>query len=239
MNIPVLIVEFKNPEAVKRCIASLPPNAIPFWRDNTDDNIGLTKATNQLFHEAVNPSLSASKDVQYIVWLNQDVQLLPDSLDKAVAFMDAHPKCAIGGFQQRATDDPDLIIHGGTKAAWPAGVHIGGRVSMGACNESKPMGWVNCAASIFRVAALRDIGLLDEQFFLVGQDSDICLRAWTRNCEVWYIAEAVCLHDRGGASSTPSEAQIEMIQKDMNLWSRKWLMVLNGISGADIPIPSE
>ncbi len=238
MSIPVCIVAYKNPEAVARCLKGLPECAIPMVYDNTEVNIGLTAAANRLFRRATDETLELSRDAKYLLWLNQDVQLMPDTVDRAVAFMDANPRCAIGGFQQRSTDDPDFIIHGGTKQAWPAGVHLGGRASMGVCQESKTFGWVNMAGSIIRLDALNEIGPLDEQFFLVGQDSDICLRAWANGWQVWYIADAICLHDRGGASSSPSDEQIKIIQKDMAAWSRKWLPVLNGIAGADIPVPA-
>jgi GT2 family glycosyltransferase len=217
--IPVLIVAYRNWPALQRCIDSVQTSTVeaePWVHDNSLINIGLTKGVNKLLQVA------EMRGDKYAIWANQDVIFLPDAIEKMISFMDAHPLCAIAGVKQLATDQPDRIIHGGCTDAYPAGVHLVGSVLANDCAESKPMAWVNMAAAILRMEALEEIGLLDDRFFLVGQDSDLCYRAWLGGWQCWYCAEAVVMHDRGGVSSNPSPEQLAIVTKDMEAWGEKW-----------------
>lgn len=215
--IPCLIVGYKNPESLRRCRMSIGADGIPFVWDNSENNIGLTEAVNQLISKAL---WTKSK---YVIWLNQDVQLLPGTIKAFTDYMDAHPLCAVAGCKQLQTDQPDNILHGGTTDFWPGGKHLGGSVKNGDCNVSGPMNWINMAACCLRIEALRELGLFDERYFLAFQDSDFCLRAWlSHKWEVHYCAEAVVLHDKGGVSSSPSPEQLEILAKDQAAFSEKW-----------------
>ncbi len=44
--------------------------------------------------------------------------------------------------------------------------------------------------------------------------------------EVWYIAEAVCLHGTDGVSSRPNYDQEHIIANDMEQWIDKWGTIL-------------
>lgn len=218
MPIPVLIPAYKNPEALYRCRGSVIKQgheregvvkrvlSLIVVHNNSVENIGYTAACNRLL-------TFIGEGEPYALLINQDVQLLHNCIAAAVAFMDAHPKCAIGGFQQRSSADPDLITHGGTGDVFK-GEHVTGRVSRGDCAKSRPFLWLNGAALILRMDAVRRIGLMDERFFLCCSDSEYCIRAWRNGWQCWYIAEAACLHDPGGVSSCPNPEQLEIIRAD-------------------------
>lgn len=228
--VPVLIVAYRNGYALAKCINSINraiygtgTNCHPIVNDNSQDNIGYTRGMNQLLQRAAG---FAYKKGQYAVLLNQDAQLEPDAIANAVAFMDAHPRCAIAGMKQLDPSDPDLITHGGTGAPFPGGEHLTGRVSKGDHAVSKPFLWVNGAAMIVRLEALPDIGLMDERFFNIGNDSDWCMTAWMNGWEVWYCADAVCLHGTHGCSHEPSHEQLQSNIKDMAEWGKKWSAIV-------------
>ena len=217
MSLPCLIVAYRKPEELARCVESVEGQTImcqPVVHDNTENNVGLTVAINTL----IRPYLLT--ETPYLMWLNQDVVLLPECAENAVAFMDAHPRCVVAGFKQLAMNEPDFITHGGCEAAYPAGRHITGHVSKGDCANSRRMPWVNMAACILRVEALRDVGLFNESMFLVGQDSAWCYEATLHNWEVWYCAEAVVWHECDGVSVKPRPEQVEIIDRDMRAWER-------------------
>lgn len=211
-----------------RLIASINLQTLPSEarvRDNSEDNIGVTRGINELMRGV---------DHQYALWLNHDAELLPDTVEQCVKFMDAHPLCAVAGVKQLDTDDRDLITHGGTAAFFPAGEHLTGRVSQGHHTESKPFLWVNMAVCIIRTAAWRDLGGFDERFFLLAQDSDFCIRARLAGWQVWYCAEAVAIHRSDGVSGKPSPAQLEICQRDMDAFAHK--LAGRGFEPAYIPV---
>lgn len=218
--IPCLIVSYRNVEALDKCIDSVRTSTVlaePWVHDNSLRNLGLTKGINKLLQIAQH-HFGQLVPHKYVLWLNQDVVLFPDTVENAVKFMDEHPRCAVAGMKQLDTENPDRIIHGGTGDAWPAGHHIRGLVSRGDCNESKKFSWVNMAAAILRMDALDEIGLFDERYFLVGQDSAWCFEAMCHGWEVWYCAECVVFHDSRGVSANPSPEQLKIVNEDMRQW---------------------
>lgn len=216
---PVIIPFFKKQEQLEKCKKALSANGIhfPFIVDDSESGNGFTKTVNKgmkvQFYDA---------DGNYAVILNQDCYLKPDAIEKMVAFMDAHPKCAIAGIKQLSSENEDVIIHGGTLECFPAGRHEGGLVSRGDCNFSKQVTWVNGACMIVRLEAILEIGLMDENMKMFGSDADWSFTARARGWECWYIAEAVCVHEQGVSKSMSPEMQ-KQFEYDMTHFRDKWL----------------
>ena len=61
---------------------------------------------------------------------------------------------------------------------------------------------VSGACMMVRTAALREIGLFDERFFLYFEEIDLCLRAWQRGWQVAYLPGIQVVHT-GGFSTAP------------------------------------
>lgn len=222
--IPCLTVAYRNPEAIEllqfsidRCNRYNPEPVELRIHDNSENNIGLTKAINLLL---------ARVESKYAVWCGQDVRFFPHAIANAVDFMDAHPFAACAGMKQLDPEDPDRITHGGTGAFFPSGEHLIGRVGAGDHNESKQFKWVNFASVIIRMEAYRQIGPFDERYFLLAQDADWCLRAWQAGWQVYYCAEAVVLHGSDGVAKNPSPEQMLICHRDMDLFTEKWAVPL-------------
>jgi hypothetical protein len=216
-----IIPFYKRQDQLDRCLAALTASThpvTPFVHDNTVNNLGFTRACNLGLREAM------KRGDEFALLLNQDCYLRPDALANMLAFMHAHPRCAICGPKQLVAEDEDVIIHGGCTDAFPTGKHITGRVSNNDCAVSLPMPWVNGACMLVRVAALYDTGLMDEGYFLIASDSDFCFTARQRGWEVWYCAEAAVLHEGGGVSSNQkSLEQLVHFNADQLRFRDKWL----------------
>ncbi len=59
---------------------------------------------------------------------------------------------------------------------------------------------VNGAFMLCRAEAVRDVGLLDEGYWLYMEDLDWCRRFWQAGWKVFYEPAGVCLHIKGGSS---------------------------------------
>jgi len=219
-RVGIVIPFYKKEEQLAKCKDALKEQTLEhevLVHDNTHDNVGFTKAVNIGLRRFLN-----SKD--YTVVLNQDCYLDKDALQKMVEFMDKNPRCAIGGIKQISTKDDDMIIHGGCTQAFPNGMHIVGRVSKGECSKSAQMPWVNGACVIVRNSAIPEFGLMDENYFLIGSDSDWCYTARQRGWEVWYIAEASCKHEDTGVSRGKRDRKTTLNMKlDMTYFGDKWI----------------
>lgn len=226
MQIGIIIPHYKKPEQLERCKKAIDDAVMPkgyvegctietiAW-DNNKINIGFTKA--------VNKGLLRLNDVDYCVVLNQDCYVRPDFFVEIVKFMGNNPNCFIAGVKQISDKDEDLIIHGGCTMAFPEGRHIGGRKSKKSCSKNKQMPWVNGACMIVNMSLLSHVGIMDENYFLIGSDSDWCYTARLRGKEVWYIADAEVVHE-GGVSTRKDSKDVE-VQKllDMTYFKDKWI----------------
>lgn len=220
-DVLIVIPFYKRQDQLDRCLDALSKSSVPvetFVHDNTRTNLGYTKACNLGLRRAMDERF------RYALLLNQDCYVDPGAIEQLVAFMDRTPRCAIVGPKQVAAEDPDQIIHGGCTVAFPAGVHLTGRVSRGECATSLPMPWVNGACQMFRVESLFATGLMDERFFLLCSDSDICFTARSRGWDVWYCADATVRHETGGTSRQASSlASLAHSGTDQLRFRDKWL----------------
>lgn len=194
---------------------------LPIVEDNNDVNRGYTRAVNDGLRKV-------GAEHRYAIVLNQDAYLAPNAVEEMVWFMGLHPHCAIGGVKQVLASDPDFIYHGGGADMLPVGSHFMGRISNGDCAESRRVAWVNGACEIVRMSALAEIGLMDEAMFLTGSDADWCVAATLRGWEVWYIAEAVCIHEVGVSLNFPDPAITDLMARDMEYLIVKLANLLRG-----------
>lgn len=220
-GILAVVPVYQRPDQLSRCLSALSASTHavePYLHDNNTVNVGFTRACNLGLRE------SLRRGHRYALLLNQDCYVRPDTVERAVAFMDAHPRCGIAGVKQLKADEEDVILHGGCLEAFPAGRHITGRVSNGDCGVSLPMPWVNGACLFVRMEMLLETGLMDEGYFLIASDSDFCYTARQRGWEVWYCAEAVVLHETGGVSSQQKSLEaVAHFNADQARFRDKWL----------------
>ena len=220
MSVGIVIPFYKKSEQLKKCNEALSKQTYKdietFIHDNSENNLGFTKAVNIGLRKYLNKT--------YTIVLNQDCYLKPDAIEKMVKFMDEHTNCAIGGIKQISVNNPDFILHGGCTMAFPQGRHIIGSQGRKDCSVSLKMPWVNGAVLIVRNSLIPEFGLMDENFFLIGSDSDWCYAARQRGCEVWYIAEAECSHEDDGISKVSSDlALTARMRLDMVYFADKWI----------------
>lgn len=144
----------------------------------------------------------------YYLILNPDLAIFEDAIKILYNFMETHPKVGIAGPQLLNADKtiqdscrrfPDGLlplarrtIFGRT--AW--GKKWNNHFLMSNVNHSKnmPVDWLFGAALMVRAKAVREVGLLDDRYFLYMEDLDWCRRFWAKHWEVWYIAEAKLIH---------------------------------------------
>ena len=223
MKLGFIIPVYKNPEQLERCKKHIHDMTV-----NSNDHIEIfeydNNEYNQGFTYAVNEGLKFFMEYDYCVVLNQDCYIAEDFMVELDKFMDAHPACAIAGVKQISDKDPDFIIHGGCLEAFPEGRHRAGRLSAGDCNKDKQMPWVNGACMVVNMSWLSTIGMMDENYFLLGSDSDWCYTARMKGAEVWYAADITVIHEQGGVSNSKASKELEYKKVlDMVYFRDKWI----------------
>jgi len=215
MTTDIVVILYGDQADFDRCTASIKENCQDYNLiviDNNEQNRGFTKAVNEGI-------LKGSGS--YIWLLNQDAVVLKGAQDALIKRMEYDDKIGIVGSMQLDPENQDVIRHGGTVQAFPNGVHKGGNLSMGHCRLPEKQTWVNFASVMLRRAMIIQIGLLDENMFLLYSDSDYCYWSRYRGWQVWYEPESKVLHRLGKGSKSVSEWH----QKDMQAFMDKWNIV--------------
>jgi len=80
--------------------------------------------------------------------------------------------------------------------------------------------WVSGACMVVRRGILRDIGPLDERFFMYFEDADLCRRARAAGWLVYYLPHVEIVHQTGASSRSKPKA-IWILHKSAFLYHRK------------------
>jgi len=235
--IPAIIPYYKNTSQLTRCISHLEAQTVPgaiFIRNNDEDNVYFTSAIN----EGIKQYLGRS--CQYLLVLNQDMYLEPTAVERMTEFMDSHPRCGIGAPLQLHSRNPAYAIFAGGRQAFPMGKHTCGDLKEFTRDQQIP--WANGACMILRKEMIQEIGLWDQNYVLIGSDSDYSFTARSRGWQVWRIASAKGIHEQGAAGRL-CDRNIELIKiKDMIYFGQKWLTgdLYKRLSSEDEPLsPNE
>jgi GT2 family glycosyltransferase len=141
----------------------------------------------------------AMKEGYDFIWLlNNDAVVLPGTLEQLVAVMQGDAQCGAVSPVLRDIDDGTTIVRCINGHDWPRlkdrrilSIEEGQRFQA----EQPGSAWVDGTAVLFRVAALRDTGPLDDNLFAYYDDNDIGVRlaakGWFSRCAF----TATVLHD--------------------------------------------
>jgi len=178
------------------------------------NNIGLRRFG---FHDE--PGTPPDPDApRYVLLLNPDTVLPPNALANMVAFLDAHPEAGAAGPKilrpdgsldracRRSFPTPEVSFWRmtGLSFLFPHSKRFGRyNLTYISPDETIEVDSVVGAFMMVRREAVRDAGLLDEQFFMYGEDLDWAYRIKQAGWRIWYNANVTILHYKGASSRQP------------------------------------
>ncbi|MBC8278926.1 MAG: glycosyltransferase family 2 protein [FCB group bacterium] len=133
----------------------------------------------------------------YVLLLNNDTVVEPDFLTKMVETGDSSAEIGLVGAKMFYYDPPDVIWFAGgvmdVRFAYMR--HLGiGQKDDGSFDTPQEMTFLNGACLLIKSAVLRQVGLLDEDYFLYGEDQDYCIRAQRTGYKLFYQPAARIRH---------------------------------------------
>ncbi|MCA9482772.1 MAG: glycosyltransferase family 2 protein [Nitrospina sp.] len=147
------------------------------------------------FAPACNEGIRASRG-EFVVLLNNDIEVASGWLGELVAGMDRHPECALGASRMMYRDSRAVFCNAGDGLLpWGAGQARGeGEVDRGQYDREEEIPGVCAGAAIYRRTLFEDIGLFDERFHSLVEDVDLNFRARLAGHAAWYFPEARVYH---------------------------------------------
>lgn len=173
----------------------------------------LESKENRGFSAGNNFGISRSSG-KYCLIMNPDIVIWDNSLKQMVDYMDANPKVGIAGPRLLSPDgslqhfvyrfpSPHVLLYRRTPLARFSFARraIKNYLMMDWDHkDNRPVDWVQGSCMIVRRDAIRDVGLMDEQYFLFLEDTDWCRRFWRVGWEVRYLSDVEIIHYHGRAS---------------------------------------
>lgn len=176
-----------------------------------DRNGGFAAGNNVGFAAAAAAEAERGRPFAYVCLLNPDAWPEQDAMARLAAFAEAHPR---GGAFGPAIAGTDGALHGSafrfpsvaseveTQAATGLVTRLlrARAVARPAPSAACRIGWVSGAAILMPRAVVREVGPMDEDYFLYFEETDYQLAITRAGYEVWYVPEARVTHVEGATT---------------------------------------
>lgn len=232
LSASVWVVDNHSPDdSVARARAALPEVEIIANAANT----GYATANNLALVAAGFGLGRANPRFRHALLLNPDTVVPPGTLAQLVAALDAEPEVGVVGPKlvlpngaldlacRRSFPTPEVSFYRftGLSRLFPHSRRFG-RYNLTYLDPDEPadVEAVVGACMLVRGAAISQVGLLDEQFWMYGEDLDWCLRLHQAGWRVVYRPQVLIHHVKRAASRGSSRAAYEF-QRAMWLFYRK------------------
>ncbi len=191
-------------------------------------NVGFSKANNQ--------AIRISKG-EYVLLLNPDTIVAEDTFEKVITFMDKTPKA--GGLGVRMIDGngnflpeskrglptPEVAFYKifGFSTLFPKSERFG-KYHLGNLPEfeTNEIDILSGAFMFLRKETLDKVGLLDENFFMYGEDIDLSYRITLGGYKNYYYPDSTIVHYKGESTKKSSVNYVFIFYKAMAIFAEKY-----------------
>lgn len=201
------------------------------------DNVGYPRANNQVLRALGFPEAGQSR---YALLLNPDTEIPPHALREMVAFMDAHPEAGAAGPKvllpdgrldlacRRSFPSPEVSFYRliGLSHLFPRSRRFG-RYNLTYLDPDveTEVDSVVGAFMLVRREAIAQVGLLDEGFFMYGEDLDWAYRLKQAGWRIYYTPRVSILHVKRAASRQNPRARIAFWQAMRRFYDKHYAAV--------------
>lgn len=190
-------------------------------------NPGFSKANNQAIRECKG---------EYILLLNPDTVVQEDTFQVCIRFMEEKPDCGACGVMlidgkgnylpesKRSIPTPEVAFYKifGLSLLFPKSKRFG-RYHLGYLdkNQTHEVDVLSGAFMFIRKSALNQTGLLDENFFMYGEDIDLSYRIKKAGFRIYYHPGTRIIHYRGESTKKGSINYVIVFYQAMIIFANK------------------
>lgn len=190
---------------------------------------------NSGFSKANNQAMKIAKG-EYLLLLNPDTVVEEDCFRKVIQFMDEHTVC--GGLGVKMVDGKGRFLPeskrglptpavafwkiSGLASLFPKS-KLFGKYHLGYldANKTHEIEILSGAFMLMRKTALDKVGLLDEAFFMYGEDIDLSYRITQGGFKNYYFPETSIIHYKGESTKKSSVNYVLVFYKAMVIFAKK------------------
>jgi GT2 family glycosyltransferase len=232
--------------SVRKAIEQLSAEVYVVDNNSSDDSVAMVKEKFPEFHliantdnpgfsTANNQAIKAAKG-EYILLLNPDTLVAEDTFECCINFMDKHPQA--GGLGVRMIDGAGIFLpesKRGFPSPWVAFAKSFGlarvfpksplfnHYHLGYLSETETheVDVLSGAFMFLRRSVLDEVGLLDEAFFMYGEDIDLSYRIVKAGYRNYYLPETTIVHYKGESTKKGSLNYVKAFYQAMIIFARK------------------
>lgn len=219
-NIAVVICNYNKKDYILNCINSVKKSTYKYFDIYVVDNAstdGSVDAINMEFGNELtlitnlenlggsggfNTGIKAvvSKGYKYIYLLDNDVIVDSYALENLYNYMEDNEKIAVSGSKIYFMDKPNNVQEFGSYVDFDnynMRLENRGRLDLN-INESVECDYVPACSALFRTDALKQVGIIDEDYFVYWDDIDLCYRLKSAGYKVVANSNSMVWHKGGG-----------------------------------------
>jgi GT2 family glycosyltransferase len=212
LDLEISLVNTNNRELLRACLHSLPAACEGLrWHvtvvDNASDDgseamvaeefpwatllrnerrLGVTSNHNRVIRAALGDG-----NARYLALLNEDTEPHPGALSDVVRFCDERPRIGLATARLLAPDG----VEQPALAKFPTlGNEFWSTVRPGRPAAATENGWIGTCCAVVRSSALREVGPLDERFFIFYDDTDLGARLRDAGWQIAVCPDASIVH---------------------------------------------
>lgn len=187
---------------------------------------------NQGFAAGCNMGIKKSTG-DFILLINPDCIVNKDTLEKMLEFFEKHEDCGLAGCKILNTDG-SLQLACRRSFPTPASAffkltglssffhknRIFGKYNLSYLpdNQIAEIDAVSGSFMMFRSEIIRQVGYLDETYFMYGEDLDFCYRIKEKGWKIYYNPETNIIHHKGKSSEKSDFDRIKTFYKAMDIF---------------------
>lgn len=192
-----------------------------------NENVGFSKANNQ----AIKLSIG-----RYVLLLNSDTILNKDTLQAMISYMDEQPSVGASGCEVNLSNGQlDKACHRGFPTPEASFYYMSGLAKKFPNNPKynlyhksylnmKEIHEIDCLVGAFmmvRKEVVEQVGMLDETFFMYGEDIDWCYRIKESGWKITYNPTVSIIHYKGASSKKKPYKIVYEFHRAMYIFHKK------------------
>ncbi|MBP3789292.1 MAG: glycosyltransferase family 2 protein [Prevotella sp.] len=244
MKLSVIIVNYNVRYYIEQCINSVEratkdieteifvvdnhstDGSVPYLRRRFGKRIELIESNHNLGFARANNKAIRESTGEYVLLLNPDTFVGEDAIRQVVDFLDAHPKAGgIGVKMHNADGTLARESRRGIPTPFVSMLKMFGfskRYYMSYLSWDEPgrIEVISGAFCMVRRKVLDEVGLLDKDFFMYGEDIDLSYRILKGGYENWFVPANI-LHYKGESTQKSSFRYVHVFYQAMIIFFRK------------------
>jgi GT2 family glycosyltransferase len=213
--------------------------------DSSDDSVEMVKKefpkaklienrSNRGFAAANNQGMAIATG-RYVLLLNPDTIVLDRAIEKTVAFADDHPEAAVVGcrvLNPNRTLQPTCFMFPSLLNMLLSTIYLNKLFSKSRFFGRERMTWwnrtdvrdvdvVTGCFMLVRRSAIEQVGIMDERFFVYGEETDWCYRFKQAGWRILFTPNAHIIHLSGASSKQMKSEMVLQLRASILLFFKK------------------